>query len=143
MAAWDREINKRAEELTKEGLLDRGLQDKLYEVWLAGHSRIERERDAEHAAEITKLDTHLESILAKNATHTQQLKAQYDKDVAQFGQAELAKALLASRGEFDRVETEQRFAKIQAALLGKYSRICRRCAIRRAGAGCSARSSRR
>ena len=120
-AAWDREIQKRAEKLKQEGLLDEAMLDHLLAVYVAGAKKIDDVKSAEYAAEIGKLNTHLAGMLTAQMTQAQKLAVTYQRDLLAYSDAEEKKALATADGETKAQAIRDHFASLRKQLLAGYT----------------------
>ena len=120
-SAWDREIAALANTLQKEGVLTDENGARLYQLYVAGHTKLDAEQQRAFAEELAKLNTHLGTVLAKHTTHEQELAAQYQRDAAAYSDAELAKAKALAQDDTQRLALEQIFAAARKGLLDKYA----------------------
>jgi hypothetical protein len=118
---WDRLIEVQSQKWSKIVQIDEAFTNRVYEIWLAGQARIDREAKAAYDAEMGRLSTHLESILARNTTHEQQLAAQYAKDAQAYSQAEEAKAKATATTEPQRLAIERAFGQMRTQITQKYA----------------------
>ena len=117
---WYAEIAGLEKHLRQKGTLTEANEKLLGDLKAAGIARLRRADQEKYALEITNLQGHLTRILEAEMTQTQRLKAEYQRDVANYGQAEEQKALLCAKTEEERHEIEARFEAIRGAYLTKY-----------------------
>lgn len=118
-AAWNAEIAKLREELQKKGELTAENEALLQQLQKAGLDKIARDKQTAFEEEMTKLHGRLTQMLEAEMSHADQIRAQYDKDLAEYGRAQMEKTILAAGGEAHRAEIEKQYAAIRTALLLK------------------------
>jgi len=117
---WDDEVEALRSQLRKKGELTEQNVNLLAQLQRAGADKITRDQKIAYASEITRVHEHLTQILEANMDEEDKLKAQYNRDVEEYGKAQMEKTILAAGGEEHRAEIEAQFAKIQSALLQRY-----------------------
>jgi hypothetical protein len=118
--AWAAEIEDYRRHLFEKSELTKGNMLLLMALDAAGQQRIDAKQKSEFDLELTNLRSHLARILEAEMTQEQKLKAEYDRDVANYGRAQMEKVIQAKGGEAARAGVEAEYAAIHAALLKKY-----------------------
>jgi hypothetical protein len=117
---WAAEIEGLRRHLFEKSELTKGNMLLLMALDAAGQQRIDAKQKSEFDLELTNLRSHLARILEAEMTQEQKLKAEYDRDVANYGRAQMEKVIQAKGGEAARAGVEAEYAAIHAALLKKY-----------------------
>jgi hypothetical protein len=141
-AAWDAEIERRALAMQREKTLTVENYDALVTLWKAGREKLQREQAAadeadaaaarqkgerENTAELEReqrlvstlasLGEQRQRILRQDETTRERITGQYAADAAKFDAAEEKKTLDLAKGEEERTQIAQAYARIRAALL--------------------------